>query len=133
MFQNFFLLVAIVQIPKLTEYHHQQKLVKTHPATHTCFVQSSTPFWEHPSSFFRFFASLKVFEFWSLKLFQACMQGVLHVHWVILGTSNTPPISWTKIIQFMGFIEYPHEGIAFLLGFNLLFFGLNVRLESNFW
>jgi len=46
------------------------------------------------------------------------------MHYVILGTSNTPPIAWTKIIQSMVFIEYPHEGIVFLLGLNFLFFGV---------
>jgi hypothetical protein len=35
----------------------------------------------------------------------------------ILDISNTPPIAWTKIIQTKMFIEYPHEDIAFLLGF----------------
>jgi hypothetical protein len=33
------------------------------------------------------------------------------------GHKNTPPITWTKIIQSMVLIKYPHEGIAFLLGF----------------
>jgi hypothetical protein len=43
--------------------------------------------------------------------------GVLHLHWVILGTIDTPPIILTKIVQSMVFIEYLHEGNAFLLGF----------------
>jgi hypothetical protein len=30
---------------------------------------------------------------------------------------NTPPITWTKIIQSMVFTEYPHEGIVFILSF----------------
>jgi hypothetical protein len=34
-----------------------------------------------------------------------------------MGINNTPPITYTKIIQSMVFIEYPNEGIAFLLGF----------------
>jgi hypothetical protein len=39
-----------------------------------------------------------------------------------MGKNNTPPIAWTKIIQSMVFTKYPHEGIAFLLGLNFLFF-----------
>jgi hypothetical protein len=34
-----------------------------------------------------------------------------------MGIRNTPLIAWTKIIQSMMFIEYPHEGLSFLLGF----------------
>jgi len=34
-----------------------------------------------------------------------------------MGISNTPPITWIKIIQSIVFVEYLHEGIAFLLGF----------------
>jgi uncharacterized membrane protein len=34
-----------------------------------------------------------------------------------MGISNTLLISWTKIIQSKVFIEYPHKGIAFCLGF----------------
>jgi hypothetical protein len=56
-----------------------------------------------------------------------------------MGTSNTPPIAWAKIIQSMVFIYYLHEGIAFIFGFELLivggkefFLGLSVRLESLF-
>jgi hypothetical protein len=45
-----------------------------------------------------------------------------------MGISNTPPIAWTKIIQSMVFIKYLHEGIAFLLGLNLLFF----RVKKGF-
>jgi hypothetical protein len=33
------------------------------------------------------------------------------------GHKQYPPKVWIKIIQIMVFIEYPHEGIAFLLGF----------------
>jgi len=33
-------------------------------------------------------------------------------------------MAWTKIIQSMVFIEYLHEGIAFLLSLNLLFLGV---------
>jgi len=40
------------------------------------------------------------------------------------GLNNILPIAWTKIIQFMVFIEYLHEGIAFLLGLNFLFLGI---------
>jgi len=39
------------------------------------------------------------------------------MHCVILGTSNTFLIDWTKIIQSTMSTNYPHEGIAFLLGF----------------
>jgi len=39
------------------------------------------------------------------------------MHYVILGTTNTPPIAYTKIIQSIVFTNYPREGIAFLLGF----------------
>jgi hypothetical protein len=56
-----------------------------------------------------------------------------------MGTSNTPFIVWTKIIQSMVFIKYPHEGISFLFRFELLIFGgkkrifgLGARLESLF-
>jgi hypothetical protein len=56
-----------------------------------------------------------------------------------MGTSNIVPIAWTKIIQTIVFIEYPHEGIAFFLNLNFLFlgvnkgfFGMSARLESNF-
>jgi hypothetical protein len=56
-----------------------------------------------------------------------------------MGISNTPPITWTKIIQSMVFTKYLHEGIAFFLGLNFLFlgvkkgfFGLSVRLKSIF-
>jgi hypothetical protein len=55
------------------------------------------------------------------------------------GTNNTPPITWTKIIQYMVFIECPHGRIAFLFRFELLIFGgkkrlfsLNVKLKSLF-
>jgi len=48
---------------------------------------------------------------------------VLHVHLVILGTTNTPPMTWTKIIKSMVFTKYPHEGITFLFRFELLVFG----------
>jgi len=41
----------------------------------------------------------------------------MHTHWIILGTNDTQPIAWIKIIQSMVFIEYFREGIAFLLGF----------------
>jgi hypothetical protein len=34
-----------------------------------------------------------------------------------MGISNTPPVTRTKIIQSMVFIESPDEGIAFLLSF----------------
>jgi hypothetical protein len=34
-----------------------------------------------------------------------------------MGVSNTLPIALTKIIQSIVFTKYPHEGIAFLLGF----------------
>jgi hypothetical protein len=34
-----------------------------------------------------------------------------------MGTTNTPPIAWTKIIYFILLIKYLHEGITFLLGF----------------
>jgi hypothetical protein len=50
------------------------------------------------------------------------LKGVLHEHSVIMGTSNTPPITWTKIIQSMVFIKYPHEGITFYFRFELLIF-----------
>ncbi len=30
-----------------------------------------------------------------------------------MDTSNTHPIAWTKIIQFIMFTQYPHEGIVF--------------------
>jgi hypothetical protein len=39
------------------------------------------------------------------------------MHCEILGTSNTLPIAWTKIIQSIIFTNYLDEGIAFLLGF----------------
>jgi hypothetical protein len=39
------------------------------------------------------------------------------MHCVILGTSNTFLIGWTKILQSIVFTNYPHEGTAFLLGF----------------
>jgi hypothetical protein len=39
------------------------------------------------------------------------------MHCEILGTSKTPLIAWTKIIQSIMFTNYLHEGIAFLLGF----------------
>jgi len=47
------------------------------------------------------------------------MRGVLHMHWEIIGTNDTPLNSWTKIIQPMVFTKYPHEGTAFLLGFGM--------------
>jgi len=50
------------------------------------------------------------------------------MHCVILGTSNTPPITLTKIIQSIMFTNYPHEGIAFLLGF-----GMVMEYPSNFF
>jgi len=56
-----------------------------------------------------------------------------------MGTSNTLPIAWTKIIQSMVFTYYLHEGIDFLFRFELLIFGgkerffdLNARLKSLF-
>jgi hypothetical protein len=56
-----------------------------------------------------------------------------------LGTNNTPPIAWTKIIKSMVFIKYLHEGIAFLFRFELLIFGgkerflgLSAKLKSLF-
>ncbi len=54
---------------------------------------------------------------------------MLHVHWINMGTSYTPPIVWTKIIQFMVFTKHFHEGIAFLLGLNFLF----LRVKKGFW
>jgi hypothetical protein len=39
------------------------------------------------------------------------------MHCVIMGTSNTPIITWSKIIQSTVFTNYPHEGIAFFLDF----------------
>jgi len=50
--------------------------------------------------------------------------GVLHVHWIIMGISNTPSIAETKIIQSIVFIEYLHEGIAFVIGLNFFFLGV---------
>ncbi len=57
------------------------------------------------------------------------------MHRIILSTSNTPLVAWTKIIQSIVLIEYLHEGIAFLFKFELLifggkerFFGLGARL-----
>jgi hypothetical protein len=56
-----------------------------------------------------------------------------------MGTSNTPPIAWTKIIQSMVFTKYLHEGIIYFFKFELLIFGgkerfsgLGARLESLF-
>jgi hypothetical protein len=56
-----------------------------------------------------------------------------------MGTSNTPLMAWTKIIQSMVLIEYFHEGIDFLLGLNFFifwgkkrYFGLSARLKSKF-
>jgi hypothetical protein len=34
-----------------------------------------------------------------------------------MGIGNTPPKTWTKIIQTMVFTKYPHEGNVFFLGF----------------
>jgi GMP synthase-like glutamine amidotransferase len=34
-----------------------------------------------------------------------------------MGINNTPPVTWTKIIQSMVFIEYLHEHIVLLLSF----------------
>jgi len=34
--------------------------------------------------------------------------------------NNTTMIAWTKIIQFMVFTKYPHEGITFLLGYGMV-------------
>jgi hypothetical protein len=45
------------------------------------------------------------------------LKGVMHVNWVILGMNNTPLIAQTKIVEPMVFIDYPNEGIAFLLSF----------------
>jgi len=33
-----------------------------------------------------------------------------------MGISNTPPIARTKIIEPMLFVDYPKQGIAFLVG-----------------
>jgi hypothetical protein len=56
-----------------------------------------------------------------------------------MGKSNTLPIALTKIIQSTMFTKYPHEGILFLLRFELLIFGgkkrfcgWSARLESLF-
>ncbi len=51
------------------------------------------------------------------KQFLIYLKRVLHMHCVILGISNTPPIAWTKIIQSIVFINHLHQSIAFLLGF----------------
>jgi len=34
--------------------------------------------------------------------------------------SNTPPIAQTKIIKPMVFVNYPKQGIVFLLGFGMV-------------
>jgi hypothetical protein len=36
-----------------------------------------------------------------------------------MGMSNTPLIAQTKIIESMVFVDYPKEGIIFLIGFGM--------------
>ncbi len=59
-----------IQIPRPPEDHHQQKNVEN-PPTHTFILQSiSTPFWKHPSSFFRFLHPLGLLNFDHLNHFR---------------------------------------------------------------
>jgi len=44
-----------------------------------------------------------------------------------MGMNNTPPIAQTKIIKPMVFVDYPNEGIAFLLNF-----GMAMQYPSTF-
>jgi hypothetical protein len=53
---------------------------------------------------------------WSQKVLWDTRKGVVHVNWVFLNISNTPSIAQTKIIEPMLFIDYPKQGIAFLVG-----------------
>jgi hypothetical protein len=46
------------------------------------------------------------------------LHGVLHVYWVVLGTSNTLLIVYIKIIQPMVFTVWRNEGIEIILGFD---------------
>jgi len=39
--------------------------------------------------------------------------------WVVFDMTNTPPIAGTKRIEPVVFVEYPNEGITFLLGFGM--------------
>ncbi len=41
---------------------------------------------------------VSIYVWWSPKDLWYIVREVLHMHWVILGTSNTPPKVWTKII-----------------------------------
>jgi len=56
---------------------------------------------------------------WSPKVLWDTMRKVVHVNWVVINMSNTPPIAQTKIIEPMVFIDYPKKGIAFLIGFGM--------------
>ncbi len=62
---------------------------------------------------------VSIYKLWSPKDFLYTLREVLHMHWVILGTSNTPPKAWTKIIQSMVFTWYPREGNVFFLNFGM--------------
>jgi hypothetical protein len=55
-------------------------------------------------------------------------RGILKI---MLDISNTPPKAWTKIIQTMLYLKYPHEGIAFLLGFVKAMQYLSKSLDQN--
>ncbi len=61
------------------------------------------------------------------KGFMGYLERGMHVNWVVLGMNNTPLIVWTKIIESMVFIDYPNEGIVFLLGF-----GIDMQYPSMF-
>jgi hypothetical protein len=74
--------IMAIQIPRPLEDHHQQKMVKTHPPTH--FFSSLPLHLENTHHIsLGFFASLRVFEFWLLESFQACMQHKTCFKWPI--------------------------------------------------
>jgi hypothetical protein len=50
---------------------------------------------------------------WNLKDLWDTLKGVLHMNWVVLGISNTPPIAQTKIIEPMVFIELTLVRVVF--------------------
>ncbi len=64
---------------------------------------------------------------WSLKDLWDTLKRVMHVNWIVMDMSNTPPIAQTKIIEPMVFANYPNKGIAFLIGF-----GMAMQYPSKF-
>jgi hypothetical protein len=44
--------------------------------------------------------------------------GLVHVNWVVLGMTNTPPIAQTQIIE-LDVCKLPQMGIVFFLNFDI--------------